>query len=54
MKKKINSNLFSSILYLIIGVLLIAFPGDMISWAMTGCIIWWMLRLADLGFMELI
>ena len=35
MKKKINSNLFSSILYLIIGVLLIAFPGDMISWAMT-------------------
>ena len=35
MKKKINSNLFSSILYLIIGVLLIAFPGDIISWAMT-------------------
>ena len=35
MKNKINSNLFSSILYLILGALLIAFPGDMISWAMT-------------------
>ena len=35
MKKTINSNLFSSILYLIVGILLIAFPGDMISWAMT-------------------
>ena len=35
MKNKINGNLFSSILYLLIGVLLIAFPGDMIGWAMT-------------------
>ena len=35
MKKKINSNLFSSILYLLVGVLLIVFPGEMIGWAMT-------------------
>ena len=35
MKKKINSNLFTSILYVLIGILLIAFPGEMISWAMT-------------------
>ena len=35
MAKKINSNLFSAILYIIVGILLIVFPDDAISWAMT-------------------
>ncbi|MBR2432454.1 MAG: DUF308 domain-containing protein, partial [Clostridia bacterium] len=35
MAKKIDSNLFSAILYIIVGILLIVFPGNAISWAMT-------------------
>ncbi len=34
-KKFFDTNLFSSILYIILGVLLIAFPGEALSWAMT-------------------
>lgn len=34
-KKFFDTNLFSSILYVVLGVLLIAFPGDALSWAMT-------------------
>ncbi len=32
---KKNSNLISSLLYLVIGILLVAFPGDALNWAMT-------------------
>ncbi len=35
MAKKVDSSLFSAILYIIVGILLIVFPGDAISWAMT-------------------
>ena len=35
MAKKVDSNLFSAILYIIVGILLIVSPGDAISWAMT-------------------
>ncbi len=35
MAKKTNSELFSSLLYIIIGVLLIIFGSDMLGWAMT-------------------
>lgn len=35
MAKKKNSELFSSLLYIIIGVLLIVFPGDALNWGMT-------------------
>lgn len=34
-KNFFDTNLFSSILYVVLGVLLIAFPGDALSWAMT-------------------
>lgn len=35
MAKKKNSELVSSLLYIIIGVLLVAFPGEALSWGMT-------------------
>ena len=35
MAKKTNSELFSSILYIVIGVLLCLFPADALNWAMT-------------------
>ena len=35
MAKKKTTEIFSSILYIILGVLLIAFPAEAISWAMT-------------------
>jgi uncharacterized membrane protein HdeD (DUF308 family) len=35
MAKKKNSELFSSILYIIVGILLIFFPENAVSWAMT-------------------
>jgi len=35
MAKKVDSSLFSAILYIIVGILLIVFPGDAIKWAMT-------------------
>ena len=35
MAKKKNSELFSSILYIIVGILLVCFPESAISWAMT-------------------
>ncbi len=35
MAKKTNSELFSSLLYIIIGVLLAVFPGEALGWAMT-------------------
>ena len=35
MSKKIDSNLFSAILYILIGVLLVVFRSQTISWAMT-------------------
>lgn len=34
MKKKIDSTLFSSILYIVVGILLAVFPGSMLKWAM--------------------
>ena len=34
MKKKIDSTLFTSILYIVVGILLAVFPGDMLKWAM--------------------
>ena len=33
--KKKNSELFSSLLYIIIGVLIAVFPGDALNWGMT-------------------
>lgn len=33
MAKKVDSGLFSAILYIIVGILLIAFPGDALKWA---------------------
>ena len=35
MNKKANSELFSSILYIIVGVILAIFQGDTLDWAMT-------------------
>ena len=35
MFKKIDKNLFSAILYIIVGALLIIFKSDMLNWAMT-------------------
>ena len=35
MLKKIDKNLFSAILYIIVGVLLIVFKSETLSWAMT-------------------
>lgn len=35
MKKKLNSELSASILYIVVGLLLIIFPGEALSWAMT-------------------
>ena len=35
MAKKRNSELFSSLLYIVIGILLAVFPGDALNWAMT-------------------
>lgn len=35
MAKKKTTELFASILYILIGILLVAFPGEAISWAMT-------------------
>ena len=35
MAKKTNSELFSSILYIVIGVLLCLFPADALNWTMT-------------------
>lgn len=35
MTQKTNSELFSSLLYIIIGVLLAVFPGSALNWAMT-------------------
>lgn len=35
MAKKKNSELFSSLLYIVIGVLLAVFPGEALNWAMT-------------------
>ena len=35
MAKKKNSELFSSILYIIVGILLVCFPESALSWAMT-------------------
>lgn len=35
MEKKVNSELFSSILYIVVGLLLIFFPGDVLNWGMT-------------------
>ena len=35
MEKKANSELFSSILYVVVGLLLIFFPGDVLNWGMT-------------------
>ena len=35
MEKKANSELFSSILYIIVGLLLVFFPGNVLGWAMT-------------------
>lgn len=35
MAKKTNSQLFSSLLYIVVGALLIAFPGDALKWGMT-------------------
>lgn len=35
MAKKVNSELFSSLLYILIGVILICFPAKALSWAMT-------------------
>lgn len=32
-RKKLDSNLFTSILYIIVGVLLAAFPGEALTWA---------------------
>ena len=34
-KKKTTNELFSSLLYLIVGILLIVFPKEALSWAMT-------------------
>ncbi len=34
-KNFFDTNLFSSILYIILGVLLMVFPGEALSWAMT-------------------
>ena len=34
-KKNFDTNLFVSILYVILGLLLIIFPGDALKWAMT-------------------
>lgn len=34
-KSKLDSGLFTSILYIIVGVLLAVFPGEAIGWAMT-------------------
>ena len=34
MKKKLDSTLFTSILYIVVGILLAVFPGDMLKWAM--------------------
>ena len=34
MKKKIDSTLFTSILYIVVGILLAVFAGDMLKWAM--------------------
>ena len=35
MAKKTNNELFSSVLYILIGVLLIVFKGETLNWAMT-------------------
>ncbi len=35
-KTKNSANLFSAILYLVLGIVLIAFPGSALSWAMTA------------------
>lgn len=35
MKKKINSEIFSAVLYIVIGILLAVFPGEMLNIAMT-------------------
>lgn len=35
MARKTNSELFSSLLYIVVGALLIAFPGDALEWGMT-------------------
>ena len=35
MAKKTNSELFASLLYILVGVLLIAFPGEALKWGMT-------------------
>ena len=35
MAKKNNSELFSSVLYIVVGVLIACFPKDALSWAMT-------------------
>ena len=35
MAKKAKSELFSSVLYILIGVLLCVFPGEALNWAMT-------------------
>ena len=35
MAKKTNSELFSSVLYIIIGILLVIFRSETIGWAMT-------------------
>ena len=35
MSKKVNNELFSSILYIVVGVILAIFQGDTLDWAMT-------------------
>ena len=35
MARKADSNLFTAILYIVVGILLAVFPGDAIQWAMT-------------------
>lgn len=35
MKKKIDSTLFTSILYIVVGVLLAVMPGELLKWAMV-------------------
>ena len=35
MAKKVDSGLFSAILYILVGLLLIIFPGTALNWAMT-------------------
>lgn len=35
MAKKINNSLFSSLLYIIVGLLLVIFRGETLNWAMT-------------------